>query len=48
MKEKHESSEKNIQNIKNAVKVMRWFCDKIPGKKNKKPTEILAWKYLIQ
>ena len=35
---------KNVQNIKNTVKGILWFYNKMPDKKPEDPTEILAWK----
>ena len=42
-KEKSKLVKKNIQNLKNTVKGILWFCNKIPDKKPEYPTEILAW-----
>ena len=35
---------KNVQNLKNSVKGILWFRDKIPDKKPEDPTELLALK----
>ena len=35
---------KNVQNLKNTVKGILWFCDKIPNKKPEYATEILGCK----
>ena len=42
--EKIKFSEKNVQNFKNIVKGILWFCDKMPNKKPEDPTEVLAQK----
>ena len=35
---------KNVQNLKNTVKGILWFCNKMPNKKPEDPTEVLTWK----
>ena len=35
---------KNVQNLKNNVKGILWFCNKIPNNKPEDPTEILTYK----
>ena len=34
----------NVQNLKNTVKGILWFCNKMPNKKPEDPTKILARK----
>ena len=38
---KIKSSEKNVQNLKNAVKCILWFCSKMPDKKKEDANDIL-------
>ena len=41
---KTKSSENNVQNLKNIVKGILWFCNNMPNKKPEDPTDILALK----
>ena len=44
-RKKNKYNEKNVQNLKNTVKGILLFCNKMPDDKLEDPTEILAWKF---
>ena len=48
--EKIESGKENIHNLKNVVKGILWFCNKMPGKKPNGPNWFLvsSWKVYLQ
>ena len=42
--EREKSSEKIFQKLKNTVKGILWFCNKMPDKKPEDPTKLLTCK----
>ena len=47
-KEKSNLEKKDVQNLKNNVRGILLFYDKIPNKKPEVPTDILSWKVSLQ